>query len=61
MKKQYINPSMTIMHMETISMIATSGDPVTFTGTGEGEVEVQDKNASGAAMGHGFSVWDEEE
>ena len=61
MKKQYINPSMTIMHVETISMIATSGDPVTFTGTGGGEVKVQNTDASGDAMGHGFNIWDDEE
>ena len=60
MKKQYINPSMTIMHVETSPILGAS-DPVTFTGTGKGEVKVQDKDASGAAMGHGFSIWDDEE
>ena len=59
MKKQYINPSMIIMHMETSPILGAS-DPVTFNNSGEGEVKVQNTDASGDAMGHGFSIWDED-
>lgn len=59
MKKQYINPSMTIMHVETSPILGAS-DPVTFNNSGEGEVKVQNTDASGDAMGHGFNIWDEE-
>ena len=60
MKKQYINPDMNIMHVETTSMIAAS-DTITFNNSGEGEVIVQNDNATGAAMSHSSSIWDEEE
>ena len=62
MKKEYIQPEMTALKMETEGMIASS---MNFDGRGNGTAEMNNWNATDNAESklHRFDVWglDEEE
>lgn len=57
MKKTYIIPMLSMHKVELQNIIAAS--PLTLNDT-NGSGELQDVEATGDAMGHGSSIWDEE-
>ena len=65
MKKEYIQPEMTVLTMETEGMIASSPSSVNFDGNGNGTANMNYRDATDNAESklHRFDVWglDEEE
>ena len=59
MKKQYINPEMAIVKIQTVQMIATSNVEDGFTKSGQESLEPEQTSGNLSRQGRGF--WDDEE
>lgn len=58
MKKKYINPTTTTVHIQTAHIIAAS--PIRFNNDG-GSAGLNDGTASGAALSREADLWDDED